>query len=90
MRALMLFAFLLGTGLGPAGPGFRATLPMSHPITLRHAYAAGGPADAIARIVAERMHVSLGQPLIIENTTGAGGSLGSGRVARAAAMATRS
>jgi tripartite-type tricarboxylate transporter receptor subunit TctC len=46
-------------------------------------YAAGGPADAIARIVAESMRSSLGQPLIVENVTGAGGSLGTGRVARA-------
>ena len=47
-------------------------------------YAAGGPANSIAQIVAERMRLSLGQPLIIENVTGAGGSLGTGRVARAA------
>ena len=83
MRALILFAFLLGTGLGPANSVFAQPYP-SHPITLVVPYAAGGPADAIARIVAERMRVSLGQPLIIENTTGAGGSLGTGRVARAA------
>jgi tripartite-type tricarboxylate transporter receptor subunit TctC len=45
--------------------------------------AAGGPIDAIARIVAEGMSASLGQPVIIENVTGASGSLGVGRVARA-------
>jgi tripartite-type tricarboxylate transporter receptor subunit TctC len=47
-------------------------------------YPAGGPADAIARIVGERMRVSLGQPVIVENVSGAGGTIGVGRVARAA------
>jgi tripartite-type tricarboxylate transporter receptor subunit TctC len=46
-------------------------------------YAAGGPADTIARIVAERMRGALGQSIVIENVTGAGGSIGAGRVARA-------
>jgi tripartite-type tricarboxylate transporter receptor subunit TctC len=83
MRAVALCAFLLGTGLGLADTVSAQPYP-SHPVTLVVPYAAGGPADAIARIVAERMRVSLGQPVIIENTTGAGGSLGTGRVARAA------
>ena len=47
-------------------------------------FAAGGPTDTIARILAERMRASLGQPVIIENMTGAAGSIGVGRVARAA------
>jgi tripartite-type tricarboxylate transporter receptor subunit TctC len=83
MRSLTLSAFLLVTGLGSADAAFAQPYP-SHPITLVVPYAAGGPADTIARIVAERMRHSLGQPLIIENVTGAGGSLGTGRVARAA------
>jgi tripartite-type tricarboxylate transporter receptor subunit TctC len=45
--------------------------------------AAGGGSDAIARIVAERMRGSLGQPIIIENVGGADGSIGVGRAARA-------
>src|SRR5258708_36609616 len=44
----------------------------------------GGATDTLARILVERMRVSLGQPLIIENVSGAGGSIGVGRVARAA------
>jgi tripartite-type tricarboxylate transporter receptor subunit TctC len=83
MRSLTLSAFLLVTGLRSADAAFAQPYP-SHPITLVVPYAAGGPADTIARIVAERMRHSLGQPLIIENVTGAGGSLGTGRVARAA------
>jgi tripartite-type tricarboxylate transporter receptor subunit TctC len=55
----------------------------SHPITMIVPLAAGGPIDTIARIVAEGMSASLGQPVVIENVTGASGSLGVGRVARA-------
>jgi tripartite-type tricarboxylate transporter receptor subunit TctC len=55
----------------------------SRPITMIVAFAAGGSGDTIARIVAERMRVSLGQPIIIENVAGASGSIGAGRVARA-------
>jgi tripartite-type tricarboxylate transporter receptor subunit TctC len=47
-------------------------------------YAAGGTTDVIARNLVERMKASLGQPVIIENVTGAGGTIGTGRVARAA------
>jgi tripartite-type tricarboxylate transporter receptor subunit TctC len=55
----------------------------SHPITIVVGYAAGGPTDTIARIVAERMKTALGRPMLIENVTGASGSIGTGRVARA-------
>ena len=47
-------------------------------------YPAGGPADAIARILGDRMRTPLGQPVIVENVSGAGGSIGVARVARAA------
>jgi tripartite-type tricarboxylate transporter receptor subunit TctC len=56
----------------------------SRPITIVVPFAAGGGLDVIARILAERMRVSLGQPVIIENVAGAAGSIGVGRVARAA------
>ena len=56
----------------------------AEPITLVVPYAAGGPTDSIARILAERMRSLLGQTVIIENTTGAGGTIAVGRVARAA------
>jgi tripartite-type tricarboxylate transporter receptor subunit TctC len=45
--------------------------------------AAGGLLDAIGRVLAERMRNSLGQPIIIENVTGADGAIGTGRAARA-------
>src|SRR5262249_46919625 len=45
-------------------------------------YATGGATDVIVRLVAQRMRAPLGQPVIIENVTGAGGSIAVGRVAR--------
>ena len=44
----------------------------TRPITMVVPFPAGGPTDTVGRIVAERMRVSLGQPIIIENVTGAG------------------
>jgi tripartite-type tricarboxylate transporter receptor subunit TctC len=55
----------------------------SRPITVVVASGAGGPSDVIARIVAERMRLSLGQPVIIDNAGGGNGMIGMGRVARA-------
>ena len=60
-----------------------AQLYPSRPITLVVPFPAGGPVDTLARFLAERMRASLGQPLVIENISGAGGSIGVGRVARA-------
>ena len=56
----------------------------SRPITLILPFAAGGGTDALARIIAESMRRSLGQPIIIENVAGATGSIGVGRAVRAA------
>src|SRR5258706_337304 len=55
----------------------------SRPITMVVPLAAGGPLDTIARILSEPMRISLGQPVIVENVTGAAGTIGTGRVARA-------
>ena len=60
----------------------RAQAYPTKPITMFVPFAAGGGASAIARIVAERMRMTLGQPVIIENVGGANGSIGIGRVAR--------
>jgi tripartite-type tricarboxylate transporter receptor subunit TctC len=56
----------------------------SRPITMIVPFPAGGPTDSVARVVADRMHTLLGQPIIIENVTGASGSVAVGRVARSA------
>jgi tripartite-type tricarboxylate transporter receptor subunit TctC len=57
----------------------------SRPITLIVPFAAGGPTDAIARIMAGRMSASLGRAIVVENVTGASGSIGVRRAVRAAA-----
>ena len=56
----------------------------SRPITILVPFSAGGPSDAMARILAERMKVTLGETLLVENVTGAGGSIGVGRAVRSA------
>ena len=56
----------------------------SRPITVVVPFAAGGPTDTLARILAERLKEHLGQTVIVENVVGAAGSVGVGRVARAA------
>jgi len=55
------------------------------PITLIVPFAPGGPNDTLGRIMAERMRATLGQPVIVENVSGANGTIGVGRLARAAA-----
>jgi len=80
------FLHLLGSAAALAVPTriARAQQFPARPITMVVPYPAGGPADAIARIIGERMRVSLGQPIIVENVSGAGGTIGVGRVVRAA------
>ena len=56
----------------------------TRPITMIVPFAAGGPTDRIARIVAEGMRPALGQPIVIEDVTGAGGTIGVTRAVRAA------
>jgi tripartite-type tricarboxylate transporter receptor subunit TctC len=69
----------------PAVPRIaRAQTYPSRPITMVVGFATGGSTDVIARMMAERMKSSLGQPVIVENVTGALGTIAIGRVARAA------
>ena len=56
----------------------------SRPITIVVAFPPGGATDVIGRVMAERLKSSLGQPVVVENVTGAAGTLAVGRVARAA------
>jgi tripartite-type tricarboxylate transporter receptor subunit TctC len=62
----------------------RAQAYPSRPITIVVPFPAGGPTDTLARILAEQMRTLLGQSVIVENVTGASGSIGVGRVAKAA------
>lgn len=61
----------------------QSTYP-TKPITLLVPTAAGGPTDTVARLIAESMGRTLGQTVVIENVSGAGGTIGMGRVARSA------
>ena len=62
----------------------RAQAYPSRPITIVVPYPAGGLFDALARVLTEPMRAALSQTVVIENVGGAGGSIGVGRVARAA------
>ena len=68
------------TGAAPAA----AQVYPSRPITIIVPFAAGGPTDVLSRVLGERIRAALGQPVLIENVTGAGGSIGVGRVVSAA------
>jgi tripartite-type tricarboxylate transporter receptor subunit TctC len=65
-------------------PGVNAQTYPSRPITMNVPYAAGGPLDVTARVVADGLGRALGQTIVIENVGGAGGSLGVGRIVHAA------
>lgn len=76
-----------------AGAALALIMPLSlafaqeyptRPITIVVPVSAGGPTDAVARTLAERMATALGQPVVVENVTGAAGTIGVGRVERAA------
>jgi len=56
----------------------------TRPITFVNPAAAGGPIDVVARVMGDRMRVTLGQPILVENVTGGAGTIGVGRAARAA------
>jgi tripartite-type tricarboxylate transporter receptor subunit TctC len=81
MRNLLLAA-AFAAALGQVTSATAQVYP-SRPITMIVPFPAGGPADAMGRILAERMRLSLGQTVVIENTPGAGGTIGVGRAARA-------
>ncbi len=73
----LVLAVLAGAGIVAA----RADTYPSRPITIVVPYPAGGPTDTIARLLAQRMQKPLGQPVVVTNISGGGGSIGVGRVA---------
>jgi tripartite-type tricarboxylate transporter receptor subunit TctC len=81
MRRTVLAAFIALSTFGDHA--FAEKFP-AHPITIVVPFAAGGPSDAMTRILAERMKTTLGEAILVENTTGAGGSIGVGRVVHSA------
>jgi tripartite-type tricarboxylate transporter receptor subunit TctC len=78
-----LLALAAAASISAICPALAEVYP-ARPITMIVPFAAGGPTDVVGRIVAERMRGTLGQSVIVENSTGAGGTVGVGRVARAA------
>ncbi|QWD86525.1 tripartite tricarboxylate transporter substrate binding protein BugD [Polynucleobacter paludilacus] len=78
-----LFALVAAT-YGLIGTAIAADAYPNKPITLVVPFSAGGPTDAVARLIAVPMGKELGQTVIVENTVGAGGTIASTRVARAA------
>ena len=79
----LLWAAACAAALQGVAPASAQSYP-SKPITIVVPFAAGGPADTLARLLGERMKTSLGQPILVENVAGAAGSIGVGRVVRAA------
>src|SRR5215204_4852267 len=82
MRRRIIAGLMLASSLA-AGGASAQTFP-SRQITLVVPFTAGGPTDTLGRILAERMSRTLGQTVIVENTTGAAGTIGVTRVVRAA------
>ena len=78
IKALIAIALAAWAGLAGA-----QSFP-TRPVTLVSPFPPGGSTDTTARIIAEAMRAPLGQPVVIETVAGAGGTIGVGRVARAA------
>jgi len=72
----ILAAFAIGSAVA-------AEVYPSKPITIVVPFAAGGPNDVLARLVSDHMSRTLAQPVLVENAVGAGGTIGSARVAKA-------
>ena len=83
IAGLLLGAALAAIGLVAAGNAGAQTYP-SKQITMIVPFSAGGPTDTLARILTERMSRTLGQTVIIDNVTGAAGTIGTTRQVRAA------
>lgn len=75
-------ALAFAVAVGFAGSAAAETYP-TRPITVVVPFAAGGPTDTVARLLAESMTRTLGQQVIVENVGGAGGTRGAGQVAKA-------
>ena len=83
MKRRTLLAASAASGLAALPFGAMAQAYPAKPITVVVPFAAGGPTDALARILCQRMGEALGQQMVVENVGGAGGTIGVAKVARA-------
>ncbi|HTR84765.1 MAG TPA: tripartite tricarboxylate transporter substrate binding protein [Reyranella sp.] len=83
-RSLVLFGMAVALASAGARVAAAETWP-SHPLTMLVPFPAGGPTDALARIMAERLTRALGQSVVVDNVSGAGGTVGTAKVGRAPA-----
>jgi tripartite-type tricarboxylate transporter receptor subunit TctC len=83
MRLLCAFAGIVCAAIAAASTADAQQYPV-RPITMIVPFAAGGPTDVLARVLGQHMSQSLGQQIVVENVTGAGGTIGAARVAKSA------
>jgi len=83
-KSFITSAYAIAAGALLASSVFAADVYPNKPVTLVVPFAAGGPTDAVARLIAVPMGKELGQSVIVENTVGAGGTIAATRVARSA------
>ncbi len=84
IKPLLTLFILVAVFFADKGHSAEASFP-NKPVTMVVPFTAGGPTDTVARLIAQAMSADLKQTVVIENVGGAGGTLGAGRVARAAA-----
>jgi len=84
MKRRVLLAGAAAVGMAFQAPSVSAQAYPTKPITMIVPFAAGGPTDALARVLGQRMGEALGQQIVIENVGGAGGTIGVNKAAKAA------
>ncbi len=84
VKRLLVSVAVAGAAVAMAGVGAAQIYP-SRPLTMIVPFPAGGATDTLARLLAERMRASIGQPVVIENVAGAAGTIGVTRAVRASA-----
>src|SRR5262245_2344637 len=84
MRGPFLLTVTVFAAIGELSTPTAAQTWPTHPLTLVVPFAAGGPSDVAGRIIAQRLSEVFGQQVVVENPSGAGGTVGSNRIAKAA------